>query len=346
MSLKNTDNKLLTRDQFREGVFARDNYKCVVCGEPAVDAHHILERRLWGNGGYYMDNGASVCEKHHLACEATTISVEDIREACGIETIIVPDHLYRDQPYDKWGNPILPNGRRMKGELFNDESVQKILKVGGVLDMFDKYVKYPRTYHLPYSDGYTDDDRTINDLSILNEEEIVITIKMDGENMTMYNDYSHARSLDSRNHVSRNWSKNFHSRIAYNIPEGWRVCAENLWAKHSIKYEDLDSYVMGFSIWNDRNDCLSWDETLEYFQLLDIVPVKVIFRGQFKDFDHNKFLDEYDLDNTEGYVVRTTKGFNYKDFRYHVAKYVRPNHVQSAKHWFFGAEVSKNDLKK
>lgn len=36
--------QLLTRDQFREGVFARDNYKCVFCDKPAVDAHHILER--------------------------------------------------------------------------------------------------------------------------------------------------------------------------------------------------------------------------------------------------------------------------------------------------------------
>ena len=37
-------NKLLTRDQFREAVFARDNHKCVFCHQPAVDAHHILER--------------------------------------------------------------------------------------------------------------------------------------------------------------------------------------------------------------------------------------------------------------------------------------------------------------
>jgi len=34
--------KLLTRDEFREGVFKRDNYKCVVCGAPAKDAHHII----------------------------------------------------------------------------------------------------------------------------------------------------------------------------------------------------------------------------------------------------------------------------------------------------------------
>lgn len=52
---------LLTRDDFREFVFKRDNHKCVVCGEPAVDAHHILERRLFHDSGYYLDNGASLC---------------------------------------------------------------------------------------------------------------------------------------------------------------------------------------------------------------------------------------------------------------------------------------------
>ncbi len=29
--------KLLTRDEFREGVFERDNHKCVVCQEDAQD---------------------------------------------------------------------------------------------------------------------------------------------------------------------------------------------------------------------------------------------------------------------------------------------------------------------
>lgn len=50
---------LLTRDQFREGVFARDAHRCVFCGRTAaetpegkLDAHHIIERRLWGDGGY------------------------------------------------------------------------------------------------------------------------------------------------------------------------------------------------------------------------------------------------------------------------------------------------------
>ena len=85
--------ELLSRDEFRDAVFTRDKNRCVICGAPAVDAHHILDRRLFHDGGYYLDNGASLCSDHHLAAEMTTISCDDIRTACGIKTIILPDHL-------------------------------------------------------------------------------------------------------------------------------------------------------------------------------------------------------------------------------------------------------------
>jgi hypothetical protein len=129
------------------------------------DAHHIIERRLWPDGGYYLDNGASVCEAHHIACETTELTVEDVRIACGIRRILVPPHLYPDQPYDKWGNPVLPNGERLRGELFYDESVQKILAEGQVLGFFTSRVKYPRTHHLPWSGGITEDDRIMPSLA-------------------------------------------------------------------------------------------------------------------------------------------------------------------------------------
>ena len=113
---------LMTRDEFRNAVFARDDNKCVVCGDQAKDAHHIIERRLFGDGGYYLDNGASLCEKHHMEAEMTVISVEQLRDLINVKTVILPDHFYRDIEYDKWGNIVMPNGTRVKGELFNDES--------------------------------------------------------------------------------------------------------------------------------------------------------------------------------------------------------------------------------
>lgn len=114
---------LLTRDKFREGVFERDGHKCVMCDQPAQDAHHIIERRLFADGGYHLDNGASLCGEHHLEAERTTLSPQELREVIGITKPVLPEHLYRDQEYDKWGNPMLPNGTRLKGDLFNDGSV-------------------------------------------------------------------------------------------------------------------------------------------------------------------------------------------------------------------------------
>ena len=237
---------LMTRDAFREAVLARDGHKCVFCSRKAADAHHIMERRLWSDGGYYLANGASVCEEHHIKCETTEITVEEVREACKIAKKVIPEQLYDDQIYDKWGNILLPNGQRLKGELFFDESVQKVLKQGKVLETFTNYIKYPRTYHLPWSENITDDDRIIKSLDKFKEGRIIITEKMDGENTTMYCDYIHARSVDGRHHPSRNYVKQFRSSISHEIPEGWRVCGENLYAVHSIRYEDLSHYFQGF----------------------------------------------------------------------------------------------------
>ena len=61
---KSNYQKSLTRDDFREKTFERDNHKCVICGEPAQDAHHIIERRLWGESqGYCIDNGSKLYNK-------------------------------------------------------------------------------------------------------------------------------------------------------------------------------------------------------------------------------------------------------------------------------------------
>lgn len=335
---------LLTRDEFRARVFARDGNKCVFCDKPAADAHHIIERRLWPNGGYYLENGASVCEEHHLQCEMTTISVEDVRHACGITKVIVPPHLYADHQYDKWGNPILTSGRRAKGELFFDESVQKILSMGNVLSEFSDYVKYPRTHHFSWSEGVNDDDRIIENLDKFIDQRVIVTEKMDGENTTMYRDYIHARSIDGRSHVSRDWVKGFWSKIAHDIPEGWRICGENMYAVHSISYERLPSYFLGFSIWNEKNVCLSWDETLEWFQLLNITSVPVLYDGIFDVEKVKSCWDPKKWETSEGYVVRLAEPFRYGEFRASIGKFVRKGHVQTVKHWMYGKEVQKNGL--
>ena len=279
-----------------------------------------------------------------MQCETTEISIDAVRLAAGITRIIVPPHLYADQPYDKWGNPILANGQRLKGELFFDESVQKVLKQGGVLGLFTEWVKYPRTHHLPWSEGVNDDDRVLPSLAALTGQRVVVTEKMDGENTTLYRDYTHARSVDGRSHSSRNWVKQFWSKMSADIPEGWRVCGENLYARHSITYAELPTYFMGFSIWNERNMCLGWDETLDWFELMGITPVTVLYDGIFDEKAIRKLWDAKDWEQHEGYVVRLAEPILYGDFRHNVGKFVRKGHVQTGKHWMYGQQIERNLL--
>lgn len=337
--------KLLSRDDFRNMVFERDNHRCVICDSPAQDAHHILERRLWPDGGYYLDNGASVCGPCHIKCEETTISVITVREACGINKPIIPPHLYYDQEYDKWGNPVLPNGTRLKGDLFNDESVQKILEQGKVLDLFTHYVKYPRTLHLIFSPGLTKDDRVHESHEHWHCKDIVVTTKMDGENTTMYSDYIHARSVNSGNHPSRNRLKAFHASIQGDIPSGWRICGENLYAKHSIFYDNLEAYFLGFSVWTDKNICLGWDDTLEWFELIGIKHVPVLYEGVYDEKVLKDIEAKMNFDKDEGFVVRTRDQFHYKDFKQCVGKYVRENHVQTTRHHWKAQPVIPNQTR-
>jgi hypothetical protein len=342
--------KLLSRNDFREGVFLRDKYKCVFCDKPAQDAHHILERRLWPDGGYYLENGASVCAEHHIECERTVISVEDVRIAASITKKHVPPHLYDDHIYDKWGNPVLEDGRRGKGELYFDESVQKVLNEGGMLPLFTPYVKYSRTMHFPWSPGMHDDDKMDPNLDQFLGQKSVISKKWDGENTNMYTDHIHARSIDSRGGEDRAWVKQFWSTIAHDIPRDWRICGENLWAEHSIHYSGLRSYFYGFSMWNDRNVCLSWDETLMYFELLGIQPVPVLWEGVLStDYDKavkqiREVEKELNLENDEGYVMRVARSFTYGEFKSCVRKFVREGHVQTSKHWRAGRTFVKNEL--
>jgi hypothetical protein len=335
---------LLSRDDFRNAVFKRDGHKCVVCGDPAADAHHVVERRLWPDGGYYVQNGASVCGPCHLKAESTEISCDELRERCGIKEILLPDHFYSDQPVDKWGNPILPNGQRLKGELFHDESVQKILKP--VLHLFTDRVKYPRTHHLPWSPNVPGDDKVIPSLAGFEGQEVVVTVKMDGEQTSMYRDGFHARSIDTAPHPSRDWLWGLHRQVGHEIPQGWRICGENLYARHSISYKNLRAHFQVFSIWDERNTCLSWEDTIIWAELLGLSVVKVLAMGKWDTFFFNRLVAPgmVDGDPCEGYVVRVARSFAYREFKDVVAKWVRKDHVQTHGHWMREAVVM-NGLK-
>ncbi len=336
--------KLLDRDAFRDSVFKRDGYLCVICKAAAQDAHHILERRLWPDGGYYIENGVSLCGPCHLQAEMTDICCDKLRLAAGITKVVLPPDFYPDHTYSKWGDIILNNGQRMKGPLFHDESVQKILRAGQFFQFYTDYVKYPRSIHLPWSEGQTKDDRTLTSCGHFIGKEVVVSIKYDGENTTIYKDYIHARSIDGRNHWSRSWVKQLQSKLSHELGD-YRLCGENLYAKHSVKYNDLEGYFYLFSVWDDKNVCLDWDETAAWAEMLKLPLVEVIYRGIWNEKLIRGLYTEDMRATREGYVVRLAESFPYGAFSKSVAKFVRKGHVDpSNHHWMFTA-TEKNELK-
>lgn len=205
------------------------------------------------------------------------------------------------------------------------------------------YVKYPRTPHLPFSPGASDDDVWVDTTAMFAGQRVIVTEKMDGENTTLYSDHLHARSLDSRHHPSRSWVKGLHNQIAHQIPERWRICGENLFARHSIPYDALPSYFMVFSIWTDEGACLGWDETVEWCEMLELEHVPVMHDGLWDEKLVRALADGLDTDVHEGFVVRLADGFGFDGFKQSIAKWVRKDHVTTDTHWMY-REVIPNGI--
>jgi ATP-dependent RNA circularization protein (DNA/RNA ligase family) len=199
-------------------------------------------------------------------------------------------------------------------------------------------IKYPRTKHLPNSPGYTDDDERLADTIYFKDQPVIVTEKLDGENSTInFKGTFHARSIDSRHSPWQTHLATEAARIAsLGLPETYHICGENMYAKHSIEYDDLETFFYVFSIWDD-NYCLPWEHTLEWLQLLDLKHPPIFYEGIFDIDKIQKAFEDYrySINNreVEGYVVRRTHGFLINAFAENVCKYVRSNHVTTDKHW-------------
>ncbi len=205
--------------------------------------------------------------------------------------------------------------------------------------------KYGRTYHLPISAGVTSDDKIVSDLSFLSTaDEVVFTEKMDGENTTIHAQGCHARSPDSGYHPSRDWVKAFAAGVSPALSADERIVGEYLFARHSVAYESLPSYFLGFA-WVVGDVVQGWDDTQDRFIELGIHSVPTLHRGTFDEATIGRVLGQLDFDKQEGFVVRVTTAFSEGDMATHMAKYVRADHVQSEIHWMH-AEIVRNRLQR
>jgi len=197
-----------------------------------------------------------------------------------------------------------------------------------------EYFKFPKILHLQWSEHVTTDDKFLGNISVLASNDIVVTEKLDGECTTMYPDHFHARSLDSRHHLSRDYVKGIWGRIKFLLPQGWRVCGENMYAKHSIFYTALTDYFYVFEIYNEDNVCLSWDDTMIHAAIWGLKTVPQLYRGPWDEAKIRGCFDESEFGREqEGYVVRSSRAFHFDLHSLNSAKFVRKGHVQTSQFW-------------
>lgn len=136
--------------------------------------------------------------------------------------------------------------------------------------------------------------------------------------------------------------KTLHAQIKYELPDLWRLCGENVYALHSIEYRSLEGYFYVFGIYDDKNTCLSWDDTVEYANMLGLPTAPVLYRGPWDEEKVRACWTGVSTaspkDQQEGYVVRIAGAFPYDaqdegEFSKFTAKYVRADHVQTDEHW-------------
>jgi hypothetical protein len=313
------------RDEFREAVFLRDKHTCVVpgCGKPAVDAHHLIERALWHHqseeGRYFVDNGVSVCEKHHKHAELNYILPVTLRKWAGIKNRVIPRQLDSSKYYTKWGIE-LPEPTRDS-------------------------IKYPHTPYLTFSPSA--DTKDVQDSGYFvfdnfKDKPLIVTIKMDGSNMMVTREKITARNGYDATHKSFDMAKALHARICDVIPDGVQIFGEWLYAKHSIFYSGdiaLESLFMPFGVYTQADNMWGGWEDVEYWaKKIGFQTVPVLGRLEATEL---RILDNTLINmgekvikqGHEGIVVRSTYPFHYSQFTQNMAKYVRPNHVQTDVHW-------------
>jgi hypothetical protein len=335
------------RSRFREAVFARLNGKCCVpsCKNKAIDAHHIIERALWNPhtecGGYLPENGAALCEEHHLNAEVGDITPNLLRKYCGMEKTIYPaDFVHTSNAsYDKWGKPY------------------QRTHPSNVAD--NKRMKYPHTPFFRNSPGGEVEEKRENGVMVWDtmcNKDLVFTLKMDGSNVTFDCNGIAARNAQSAPHPSFDMVKSMWAQFKNLIPEGYQVFGEWLYAKHSIHYTgDISlrgGYLQLFAIYNHNiHEWMSWDSVVFMSHALGVntVPtIREMFNSTHTGYPYveTRYAKAKNLEcavegwaklvisqGHEGIVVRSAFSFPWNLFDRNVAKYVRANHVTTDQHW-------------
>lgn len=208
-------------------------------------------------------------------------------------------------------------------------------------------MKYPRTYHVPFSPGATKDDKKLKDgwFEYYRGKQIILTEKLDGENSCLCQKGVFARShaTETRSPWSINlWGNDgLYWKVKGVIDDDLYIFGENLYGEHSIHYNKLKDYFHIFACYNETRDkWWSWDDVRFVSKVMEVPTVPVLWRGIAETEDQIEEIIYQVMnmpsaygDTKEGVVMRLVDGFSGDDFPNYVCKYVRANHVQTDEHW-------------
>lgn len=215
-------------------------------------------------------------------------------------------------------------------------------------------MKYPKTFHFPFSLGCTNDDKIADDTSYLINKEIIISEKMDGSNTSLERNGCFARTHSGPpNHSSFDGLKALHAQVKYKIPEGIQLFGEWLFALHSISYSELPHYFLLFNVRDlNKNIWLSWDEVELWAQEIEVPTVPVLFKGKVDSIENlQKLSNNFMMQPSEcgglreGIVTRVSSEFSDDLFSKCVIKNVRANHVNPNNDHWLHQQIIKNKLK-
>lgn len=237
------------RSEFRRAVFTETNNHCIVpwCPNEADDAHHIIERALWDDGGYSLENGAAVCNKHHQYAESNDIPPQ----AFWLWKSVIQADSYPDTFSDWDALDVMPS---IPGQ-FDSIDINKWGEGFAVPPWREhrKHIKYQSSRHLlPL---YWHDEQTVAQTRIERDDTgletvdpfvgvpLVVTQKMDGANCLLVNDVDNpvrARNgktpTDTMRKLYRDGGLYWQQRVNEKLPDRLQVFGEWLHAKHSIHY--------------------------------------------------------------------------------------------------------------
>jgi hypothetical protein len=209
-------------------------------------------------------------------------------------------------------------------------------------------MKYPRTFHLPWSPGGTKDDKKMKSVDSLLNREIIISEKLDGSNSCFETSGVFARSHgQAPKHASFDLLKQKYYNLQNFIKPDEQIFLENCFAVHSITYEELSDFCFVLNI-REKNLWLSQEQVEQRARELNLKSAPVLFKGTIKSSlelekltSHLSSLPSIYGGEREGVVVRVSDSFLDKDFSHCVAKWVRKDHVQTDEHWMNKAIVKQ-----